>query len=129
MQNQNIKQIIAENIKFYREANNLQKKTVAEYLGVSAASVTHWEDGSNSIDINKLALLCKLFKCTISEMVTCRSEHLNYASLTHDENNLITGYRKLNETGKAKVTEYVEDLTCNEKYTCEEYSAKESHGA
>ncbi len=100
MERRSIKQIIADNIKFYRERNNLQKKEVAEYVGVSAASVTHWEDGSNSIDINKLAILCDLFNCKLSEIVTSREELSQEKPLTHDEQQLINDYRDLSPQGQ-----------------------------
>ena len=100
MQQQNIKQIIADNIKYYRETNNLQKKAVADYLSVSASSVTHWEDGSNSIDINKLAKLCQLFNCSLSEMVSCRNEYQKRIALSHDEHQLISDYRDLSIQGQ-----------------------------
>lgn len=100
MEQKSIKQIIADNIKFYRERNNLQKKEVAEYVGVSASSVTHWEDGSNSIDINKLAILCSLFNCKLSEIVTSREEQTQEKPLTHDEQQLINDYRNLSAQGQ-----------------------------
>ena len=100
MEQRSIKQIIADNIKFYRERNNLQKKEVAEYVGVSASSVTHWEDGSNSIDINKLAILCDLFNCKLSEIVTSREELTQEKPLTHDEQQLINDYRDLSPQGQ-----------------------------
>ena len=100
MLQQDIKEVIADNIKYYREVNKLQKKVVADYLGVSASSVTHWEDGSNSIDINKLATLCNLFNCTLSEMVTDSKDFKKDIRLTTDEKQLISDYRELSAQGQ-----------------------------
>lgn len=84
-----IKKIISENLKRYREANGLQKKEVAAFLGVGASSVTHWEDGSNSIDINRLAKLCELFGCDLSDMVSERK----HPAVTDEEMRLVQAYR------------------------------------
>ena len=101
MSEENIRKIIAENIKKYREKGQLTKKNVAEYLGVTPASVTHWEDGSNSIDINKLNKLCVLFKCKLSDMVAdekgITEKKKEYSK---DEQELIKDYRSLSKQGK-----------------------------
>ncbi|MGN0181528.1 MAG: helix-turn-helix domain-containing protein [Candidatus Ornithomonoglobus sp.] len=115
MSQRNIKEIIAENMKYYREQNKLTKKAVAEYLGVSASSVTHWEDGSNSIDINKLSKLCELLKCKISDIVTSREQE-DDSALSEQEQELISIFGFLNPSGKSKVIEYIHDLYENPKY-------------
>ena len=98
----------------YSTVNNIFKRGI---MGVSIQVVLEICSALN-IDVEK-----------IKDDVLVYKSNVLTNTLAQDENNLITNYRKLNETGKAKVKEYVEDLTCNEKYTCEEYSAKESHGA
>lgn len=43
----------------------------------------------------------------------------NTTSLSPDEESVIDGYRKLNDAGKKKVHEYIDDLTENVRYTYE----------
>ena len=48
-----IKKTIAANITYLREQAGLSKAEVAKKLNVNQSSVSHWESGANSIDINR----------------------------------------------------------------------------
>ena len=65
-----IKKTIAANITYLREQAGLSKAEVAKRLNVNQSSVSHWESGANSIDINRLFQLCKILGCDIQEMYT-----------------------------------------------------------
>lgn len=65
-----IKKTIAANITYLREQAGLSKAEVAKKLNVNQSSVSHWESGANSIDINRLFQLCKILGCDIQEMYT-----------------------------------------------------------
>ena len=65
-----MKKTIAANITYYREQAGMSKAELAKALGVSQASVSHWESGANSIDINRLFQLCQVVGCDISDMQT-----------------------------------------------------------
>ena len=55
-----LKKNLAANITYNREKAGLSKADLAKALGVSQASVSHWESGTNSIDINRLFQLCNI---------------------------------------------------------------------
>jgi transcriptional regulator with XRE-family HTH domain len=57
---------IAKNIRVYRELANMTQKDLAEKLGVTKAAVNNWENGANSVDIETLMEICKLFNITPS---------------------------------------------------------------
>ena len=65
-----LKKNIAANITYIREKSGLSKAELAKALGVSQASVSHWESGTNSIDINRLFQLCNILNCNIQYMYT-----------------------------------------------------------
>ena len=65
-----LKKTIAANITYYREQAGFSKADIAKALDVSQASVSHWESGANSIDINRLFQLCQFLKCDIKDMYT-----------------------------------------------------------
>lgn len=95
-----LKEIIAENITYFREKAGLNKKQVADALGVSQPSVTHWENGSNSIDINKLIDLCKLFQCELNDMLTQRDSRKPNMYLNDSESNHLKKFRALSAENK-----------------------------
>ena len=65
-----LKKNLAANIAYNREKAGLSKADLAKALGVSQASVSHWESGTNSIDINRLSQLCNILDCDIQDMYT-----------------------------------------------------------
>lgn len=65
-----LKKNLAANITYNREKAGLSKADLAKALGVSQASVSHWESGTNSIDINRLSQLCNILDCDIQDMYT-----------------------------------------------------------
>lgn len=65
-----VKKTIAANITYLREQAGLSKAEIAKKLNVNQSSVSHWESGANSIDINRLFQLCEILGCSIQEMYT-----------------------------------------------------------
>lgn len=95
-----LKKIITENITYFREKSGLNKKQVADALGVSQPSVTHWENGSNSVDINKLIHLCQLFHCELNDMLTPRDSQKPNMYLNDSEIAHLKKFRKLSVENK-----------------------------
>ena len=75
---------------------------------------------SKSVDINVLITIASILGVPVEYF----GDNYN-ASLVIDkelfkpEQSLIADFRKLNQTGQGKATEYVHDLTENDKYTAE----------
>ena len=59
---------IAKNIFFYRKKRSLSRKTLAEKVGVTIASISHWENERNSIDIDTLYKVCLVLNVSMSDM-------------------------------------------------------------
>ena len=85
-----VKKNIAANITYLREQAGLSKADIAKKLGVSQSSVSHWESGANSIDINRLFQLCDILKCDIQEMYTPMWTRLDNDGLPNNDLSFLT---------------------------------------
>lgn len=75
MKNQdNLKNIVAQNIKIYRKKAGLTQKQLAELLGVKNTAVSNWENGQNSIDTEILFKFCKIFNITLNDVYGIEEE-------------------------------------------------------
>ena len=72
----NIKETVAKNLLYYRKKNKITQKELAEKLGVKHNAISSWENGVNSIDIDTLFQICKIFGISVNDM---------YAGLIDDE--------------------------------------------
>ena len=57
------------NLKYYRLKNNLTKKELASRVGVSAMSITHYENGDREPSIDTIKKLCIIFDITADELL------------------------------------------------------------
>lgn len=64
----NVKETIAKNLLYYRKKNKITQKELAEQLGVKHNAISAWENGVNSIDIDTLFRICKIFGVTVNDM-------------------------------------------------------------
>lgn len=71
---ENIKEIIAKNLLFYRKKNKITQKQLADQLGVKHNAISSWENGVNSIDIDTLFKVCKIFGVTVNDMYDIKTE-------------------------------------------------------
>lgn len=65
---ENIKETIAKNLLYYRKKNKITQKELADQLGVKHNAISAWENGVNSIDIDTLFRICKIFGVTVNDM-------------------------------------------------------------
>lgn len=63
-----VKETIAKNLLYYRKKNKITQKELAEKLGVKHNAISSWENGVNSIDIDTLFRVCKIFGVTVNDM-------------------------------------------------------------
>lgn len=103
MENQ-IRENIRKNIARYRKVNGYTQKELADIVGVKNSTVSNWEQGANSPDIEMIFSLCQLFKVSVAEMYGCDTVHTG-SSLTISgiERDIILAYRKADDIGKAMV--------------------------
>lgn len=103
-----IRDEISKNLLYYRKKLGYTQKELAEKLGVKNTSVSNWESGYNSIDIETLYRVCGIFGVSVNDMYGVFS--VSPAPLSDAETYLLDSFRELNEEGREKVTSYVSDL-------------------
>lgn len=59
----------ADNIRFFRKANNLTQEELSKQLGGSKNLVSNYENGISTPDIYTLVKLADIFDITIDELV------------------------------------------------------------
>lgn len=72
---------LAENLKKYRLLKNLTQEELAEYLGITAQSVSKWERGESYPDITFLPALANIFETSIDLLLgmdTIRAEETRF---------------------------------------------------
>ena len=88
---ENIKETVAKNLLFYRKKNKITQKELADQLGVKHNAISSWENGVNSIDIDTLFKVCKIFGVTVNDMYDMKEEpttlaaHFDGDEYTEDE--------------------------------------------
>lgn len=60
---------IADNIRFFRKANNLTQEELSKQLGGSKNLVSNYENGISTSDIYTLVKLADIFDITLDELV------------------------------------------------------------
>ena len=72
---------LSENLKKYRLLKNLTQEDVAEYLGITAQSVSKWERGDSYPDITSLPALANIFETSVDLLIgmdTIRAEETRF---------------------------------------------------
>ncbi len=111
----NVKDEISKNLVFYRKKNNLTQKKLAEKIGVKNNTISQWENGTNSIDIELLFKICDILGVSINDMFGAYSTDFN-KSLSKEESTLLDNFNTLNKEGKEKLIDYADDLISSKKY-------------
>ncbi len=112
---ESLRETIRKNIEMYIKTSQYNQVEIAQMLGISKASVTNWIKGTNSPNIEYLDKLCDIFNIQINDIFE-RHENRETENLTTDEVKLLNNYKQLNQEGKEKALDYVNDLTENPKY-------------
>ena len=58
-----------ENLRELRKQHGLSQEELAAKLNVSRQAVSKWENGSGYPELDKLMMLCDLFRCTLDELL------------------------------------------------------------
>lgn len=86
-----VKEAVAQNLLFYRKRNRMTQRELAEKLGVKHNSISSWENGINSIDIEILSKICDIFNISINDMFSKEQAEKEY--YTEHEQSLVRKYR------------------------------------
>jgi transcriptional regulator with XRE-family HTH domain len=79
-----INNIARNNIKIYRKMRKMTQKELADALEVTHSSVSAWEIGKNSIDLERLNEICRVLGITLAELL---SENLSTETAVLNEEN------------------------------------------
>lgn len=112
---------VSENLKRKRKQKGLTQGQLAKISTVSQQAISFIECGRNTPSEGTLRLLAAALGCSIAELVG-ESDDAGKGN-TREELKLLSLVRRLNPAGMAKVIEYAEDLTANEKYTQDTFRA------
>lgn len=122
---ENIKEIIAKNLLYYRKKNKITQKELADKLGVKHNAISAWENGVNSIDIDTLFQICKIFGITVNDMYTSPFHQLSNlknidvskfdTAKVESIENMFSSLKNLSIENLNKVTIYAENLLTNQQ--------------
>jgi transcriptional regulator with XRE-family HTH domain len=123
-------------IKFLREKAGMSQDELAQKLNTTKQTIYKYEMGivTNipSDKIEKMALIFHISPAYImgwTDEITPTNSDTSFSTLSEEEQKILKNFRTLNDLGKSRALEYVEDLTYNEKYTREQFFDEESSGA
>ena len=111
-----------KNIKARREELNMTQSQLAEKAGYADKSmIAKIEKGQIDLAQSKIQIIASALETTPKMLMGWNDSApvQRPVLLYSDEKKLLTNYRKLNDTGKAKAQEDVEDLTQIPKYTAD----------
>lgn len=94
-----IRKMIGENIKKACTVKGIRQVDIAEHMGVSQGSVSNWIKGTNSIDIENLAKLCRFIGVSLDQIFGIAPIEQD-TMLSSSEKELISLFRSLNSVGQ-----------------------------
>ena len=95
-----IRKIIGENIKKIAALKGIRQVEIAEHMGVSQGSVSNWIKGTNSIDIENLAELCRFLGVSLDQIYGV-APITPEVTLSGEETELVSLFRMLNAEGRS----------------------------
>ena len=98
MERENFREKIRLNLIYYREKAGMTKAELARACGVSNPTVTHWEQGRNSVDVDLLFRLSHVLGVSVSALGGLTPDGVSF-----DEMQLLKKYRELDEAQRAMV--------------------------
>ncbi len=90
-------------LKTLRKNNSLTQAELAEYLGISPASIGMYEQGRRIPYDDILFKISKYFKISIDLLLDVDEQFTNAEKLSDDELELLQEYKKLDKKGKTIV--------------------------
>lgn len=110
-----VKEEIANNLLFYRKRAKFTQRELANQIGVKNNTISQWESGTNSIDVEILFKICEILDVSVNDMYGSYA-HTNSLAPSAEENRLLENYRTMNEEGREKVEGYISDLVQTGRY-------------
>lgn len=73
MSEQELNSIIAKKINYYMELNDITQNELADYMGVSQATVSNWQKGIKTPRMSKIDKICEFFHIQRSDLMEDKS--------------------------------------------------------
>ena len=102
-----LKENIQKNIIFYRKMRKVTQKQLADFLEIGVSTVSGWERGAYTPDIDTLFMICNFLEVTLNDMCGVFKDN---DQLSEEESILLNTYRSLNVKGQQKLLERAEEL-------------------
>lgn len=99
-----IKENIRVNLKKYRKEEGLTQKQLAQKLNVAPTTLSSWEQGLSSPDMDMLVLICSTLNIGINKMVGISTKKDDIV-LTDKEKDLIIAFREADDIKKILILE------------------------
>ena len=100
MKEQDIRKVLADKLRQFRDSAGLTAKEVGDRIGKSAKTVSGWEHGRGQPDADMLFTLCELYGIkSIAEFYPSEAS-VEASALTADETELLSLYRSLDRAGR-----------------------------
>ena len=110
-----IREEIRKNLIKYRKEKGISQKELAEKLNINASSVSQWEIGKNSIDINNLYNICKILDISFNDILGKYNNSKEENEEIREVNNL---FNKLNNEGKEYIKTSLKVANNSTLYKC-----------
>ena len=105
--------IVLNQIAEIRKRLGYSQAQLADMLRVSQSAVSQWELGKTLPDVQTAQTLALVFGVTIDDLLN-DTDYDTQVGMTISRIRKTCGY--LNEIGKQKVLDYIDDLVCSGKY-------------
>lgn len=106
-----LKDLIARNLRKYRIEAGMSQIELAKKLHMRSSSISNWEKGRNSIDIDTLFRVCEVLEVPISKMTATEpDERINYVVGNNEDMVILELYRNLPPEQQEHLKAYAEFL-------------------
>ena len=92
---------IGANLRSVCKLKGIKNYQIAEYMGVTASSVSHWFKGDNFLDMDNLYKLCLYLGVSLDQVFGL--DPIVVGVLSQDENEIITAYRAAGSETKRNI--------------------------
>jgi transcriptional regulator with XRE-family HTH domain len=117
MEKENFLKLLGERVRVRREFLDMSQDELARHCNYSDRSaITIIEKGRRDIPVWKIMLIANALKTTVVELVNVSSSDIS-TTISVRERDLLSAFSELNELGKSKIIEQINDLVGLTKYT------------
>ena len=100
--------VICERIQHYRDVMGMEQKALADLVGVTANSISNWENGRSRPDVNLLPAICNALNITLYDLFALNDPTIKY---TARQQMLVDEFTALSEGHKKAVENLVDTLS------------------